>query len=338
MEKTFAASVPGPIVRDESHNITAQVDDLLRRTREIGTWGNGRSNDIFGSGNNLVAFSGGIDSSLVAQLVKMVNDGHRDEDGRQRHAAVAVLGVGPALGAAQHKLAKEVAEHIGIELVEIATAESTSEGYIANEGMACYHCKTHLYQALNAVGRHAETMGRPDPDGEGGRPATVLYNGTNLDDTRDATRVGLLAASDFRVASPLDRTAKEGVRAAARHLGLPNWAHASSPCLRSRLAFGVQATSEHLERVERSEEFVRTVLKLGVERSMRVRMLAGGRAAVELDEVAFEDGAAVDVLERAELSKKLNQFGFSGEVIVRKFKTGAVAAVAKQKENEKVAA
>lgn len=78
----------------------------------------------------------------------------------------------------------------------------------------------------------------------------TLYNGTNLDDLSDPTRVGLLAASKFNVYSPLSKLPKVEVRKLAKHLGLPNHNYAASPCLRSRLAFGVEATSDHLRKIE----------------------------------------------------------------------------------------
>lgn len=86
--------------------------------------------------------------------------------------------------------------------------------------------------------------------------------GTNLDDLSDPTRLGLVAARDFEVASPLAGLSKAAVRAVARSLGLPNWDWAAAPCLRSRLQFGVQATPEALGLVERAEALVSRVLGL----------------------------------------------------------------------------
>jgi PP-loop superfamily ATP-utilizing enzyme len=69
-----------------------------------------------------------------------------------------------------------------------------------------------------------------------------MFNGTNSDDRQDKTRLGLVAADNFGVASPLAGLSKDEVRALAKEMELENWNHAASPCLRSRLAFGVEAT------------------------------------------------------------------------------------------------
>jgi len=134
----------------------------------------------------------------------------------------------------QHYTIK-VAQFIGIKLVEVETNEGKNEQYIKNEGMSCYSCKTHLYSALNSVITHVK-------DNQTAPRRVVLFNGTNKDDLIDTTRVGLLAAQDFNVSSPLDEFSKLQVRALAKEFGLFNHDYAASPCLRSRLAFGVTGT------------------------------------------------------------------------------------------------
>ena len=176
---------------------------------------------------------------------------------------------------------------IGIPLTEVPTAEGTDEAYRRNDGYACFVCKTHLYSTLetvaNAVLEQQQQQKHLGSHHSNDHPV-ILYNGTNADDTQDPTRLGLIAASNFQVHSPLDQISKEQVRQAARYLGLPNWNAAASPCLRSRLAMGVTATEEHLRAVEMAEEFVRRVLQLDATVNARVRMLAGSKAMVELDE------------------------------------------------------
>ncbi|CAM9463342.1 unnamed protein product [Scytosiphon promiscuus] len=302
-------------------------------------------------GKNIVAFSGGVDSSLVAALVHEAYPS----------SSQACVGVSSALPAAQLHLARTVANHIGIPLTEVATTEGLDPDYIANEGQSCFHCKTHLYSALEAVaaqagiesrrsrrGRNEEppparsspslssSRGGPsalasgegacagaaghEEGAEGGRKV-VLFNGTNKDDKRDTTRVGLKAAADFRVASPIDVLTKEEVRAVSRELGLPNWNHAASPCLRSRLAFGVQATPERLVVVEKAEDAARKRLGLGVAHNLRVRAMHGNKALVEVD--------AGEVLDEAlrsmeDIRSLLLPLGFD-EVDVRAFRSGAVS-------------
>ena len=92
-------------------------------------------------GLNVVAFSGGVDSSLVAQLV------HRAFPSNSR----ACIGVSSSLPKAQLELARDVAHHIGIPLREVRTAEGDDPDYIANRGASCFHCKSHLYTALRTI-------------------------------------------------------------------------------------------------------------------------------------------------------------------------------------------
>ena len=105
-------------------------------------------------------------------------------------------------------------------------AKGTDEAYVANDGRACLACKTHLYDNLKSISeQYKQTTKSPSAE----MRTTILYNGTNADDLRDPTRLGLIAASDFAVRSPLSSLPKDRVRAVGRHLGLPNWDYAASP-------------------------------------------------------------------------------------------------------------
>ena len=171
---------------------------------------------------------------------------------------------------------------------------------------------------------------------------SILYNGTNADDLQDPTRLGLIAANDFDVRSPLQSLPKQKVRLIGKHLGLINWDYAASPCLRSRLASGVSATPDRLQHVEDAEEFVRTALQLDVRRSLRVRILSKNRAMIEVD----HDDALEEIREQlaSSISSSVSSssssvyspsspswrryfeqdLGFAS-VDVRRFKTGSVA-------------
>ena len=123
-------------------------------------------------------------------------------------------------------------------------------------------------------------------------------------------------------------TTKADVRRAARHLGLPNWDHAAAPCLRSRLAFGVEAKEQHLRMVGEAERRVRLALGLDHTVNMRVRMLAKKRAMVELDQLELVERDAPAVLRKEGFLQVFQDLGFDS-FGVRAFKTGSVAAVAK---------
>jgi PP-loop superfamily ATP-utilizing enzyme len=262
---------------------TALVDSLLSYTSSL----------VKSSASNIIAFSGGVDSSLVAALVFQVfhstrsRNGTASDNGGSNNDTVgpivgnvkAVLGVSTSLPPRQLSLARNVASFIGIDLMEVHTAEGSDRTYIENNGQACFICKSHLYSALEVVSQKAKELSQHD----GYSREVLLYNGTNADDTTDPTRLGLIAARNFSVKSPLIHVTKDQVRRASRHLNLPNWNFAASPCLRSRLALGVEATEGHLRAVNLAEEKVRNVLSLDETINMRVRMLSGERAMVELD-------------------------------------------------------
>lgn len=111
--------------------------------------------------------------------------------------------------------------------------------------------------------------------------------------------------------------------------GLLNWDYAASPCLRSRLEFGVEATAEHLARVEEGERRARTILGLAPQANLRVRYLAGKKARIELDEADLplegEDGAVGKALREA-----LLELGFAG-VSMRSFRSGSVSGWVQKK-------
>ncbi|KAG7379445.1 hypothetical protein PHYPSEUDO_008589 [Phytophthora pseudosyringae] len=260
--------------------------------------------------NNVVAFSGGVDSSLAAALVFRVFP----------RTSAACIGRSAALSSVQLQQAREVASHIGVPLWECRTDEAKLEGYVVNQGKSCYFCKTTLYSTLNQVAEFAWEEMQQQIGGEGEKMRPVLYNGTNADDQLDPTRVGLVAATEFDVVSPLSGLTKQEVRDVAKYLGLPNWNAAASPCLRSRLQFGVEATQQHLQRVEKAEDFVRGLIHLEPQMSMRVRFLAGNKAAVELDKEALEKAMpqfdAIDV--------ELRRLGFNA-VDIRGFRSGSLS-------------
>ena len=283
---------------DASHKL---VDNLIEYTQSLM-----KSTTTGSNHRHLVAFSGGVDSSLVLALLKEASTGG------QQHVA-PVLGISPAVPQEQIDLARKISHHLGFELTEVRTEEGTDDVYIANEGQACLACKTHLYTSLEAVLDHtaATTVTK-----------TTLYNGTNADDTLDPTRLGLIAAQRYSVLSPLQLTPKADVRRAAQHLGLPNWNYAASPCLRSRLALGVEATQHHLEMIEQAEILVKQTLSGYNETwNLRVRMLSKQRARVEVD---AERVPEAEFLVESVWTPHFQRLGFRG-VSVKAFKSGAVS-------------
>ncbi len=287
---------------------TSLVDSLLSYTSSL----------VDQKASNLIAFSGGVDSSLTAALV---HRSFHSNDGKKYGGNVkAVLGVSNSLPKRQLLLAQDVASSIGIDLLEVRTTEGLDDTYIENKGQACFVCKTHLYTALEAVSQKASEMSN------GSTRDVILYNGTNKDDTRDKTRLGLKAASNFSVRSPLINVTKDEVRIASKHLDLPNWNYAASPCLRSRLALGVEATEKHLRAVNMAENRIRGLLDLDDTVDMRVRMLAGKVAMVELDPKWFAGNTSAEEIVRSQgFEQYCKDLGFDGGVGIRAFKSGSVS-------------
>lgn len=178
----------------------------------------------------IVAFSGGVDSSLVAALAaRALSD-----------RALAVTAVSPALATGELEGAREVANAIGIRHEVIETRELARDGYRRNERNRCYFCKTELYDQLAAL---AERRGY----------AAVL-SGANADDLGD-WRPGLDAAEEHGVIHPLleARVGKAQVRELAHALGVPSADKPASPCLASRIPYGTEVDPLVLRQIDRAE-------------------------------------------------------------------------------------
>jgi uncharacterized protein len=224
----------------------------------------------------VVAFSGGVDSSLVAALASRAL-GER---------ALAVTAVSPALATGELDGARAVAAAVGIAHRTITTEELARAEYRRNDRFRCYHCKTELYDRLAAV---AASEGY----------AAVL-SGANADDAGD-WRPGLRAASEHGVRHPLLEAGvgKEEVRALARELRIPSAEKPASPCLASRLPYGTAVSHEVLAQVDRAEQGIK---QLGY-RVLRVRHYGDvGRvelAAEELERALAEPAPVIEAVRRA---------------------------------------
>jgi uncharacterized protein len=229
-----------------------------------------------------VAFSGGIDSTVVAQAAYFAlgND------------AVAVTADSPSVPRAEIEEARELAKRIGIRHLLVGTQEFTDPDYTRNDGSRCYHCKSELYSQIEKILPEFQTE--------------IICSGANLDDRGDY-RPGLLAAAEHLVRHPLQEAGftKADVRALAHAWGLPTWDKPASPCLSSRLAPNVQVTPERTHRVEQGELYLRS---LGL-RECRLRLHEGELARVEVP--LSELPRLADPAVREGLVRRLKELGFT---------------------------
>ncbi len=246
----------------------------------------------------VVAFSGGIDSTIVAKAAQLALGDH----------AIAVTADSASVPRAEIEQAQEIARVIGIRHRLMATDEFANPDYVKNDGTRCYFCKSELYGQIERLLPSLEcdiplTPGPSLPEGRGER--LVIVSGANLDDRGDY-RPGLIAAAEHKVRHPLQEAGftKADVRALALQWELPTWDKPASPCLSSRLAPGVAVTPERVARVEAAEAYLK---QLGY-REFRVRLHDGELARIEVP----PDGVAklADPRAGADLVRYLKSLGF----------------------------
>jgi pyridinium-3,5-biscarboxylic acid mononucleotide sulfurtransferase len=252
-----------------------------------------------GYGRVAVAYSGGIDSTVVARAAyEALGD-----------AAIAVTAVSESLAAGELEEAQDLAQIIGIRHRVIRTEEFADPNYRRNDSDRCYFCKSELYGRLSGMLNELSVE--------------VIASGANTDDLGDY-RPGLRAASEHGIRHPLQECglSKADVRALARGWGLPTWDKPATPCLSSRVAYGEDPTPERVRMIDQAEQWLR---QRGF-RVLRVRYHKGDLARIEvpLDELP----RFVELQLRGELIAAFRALGFKFVTLdLEGFRSGSMNSV-----------
>lgn len=268
-----------------------QIELVTKRERLIAT--------IHAYGPTAVAFSGGVDSTVVAKAAQLAL-GDR---------ALAVTAVSPSLASGELNEAERLAAQIGICHRVIHTGEFHDPNYLKNPSNRCYFCKTELYTQLE---RLLPEFG-----------VDVIANGANTDDTGD-WRPGMKAATEHRVRSPLIEVGlnKSDVRQLARFWELPTWDKPATPCLSSRIAYGIDVTPERVAQIDEAEKFLRDH---GF-RELRVRYPQSDVARIEVP--LAELPKLVEPATRAAIVNRFKALGFKAITVdLEGFRSGSMNAL-----------
>lgn len=229
----------------------------------------------------LVAFSGGVDSTLLLKVAREVLG----------EKAMAVTAVSPLTPRQEKQDALEMAKRIGTAHLLIDADDLADPVFRANPHDKCYHCKKRRFGLLMGMARE--------------KGFKVVADGTNRDDFGDY-RPGLKAIEELGVRSPLSEAGfhKEEIRRLSRRLGLPTWDKPAFACLASRVPYGYVITAEKLQQIDEGEIFLR---QLGLCRQVRVRH-HGAVARIEVDSQAIQRFAEKEI--REQITDFFNKLGF----------------------------
>ncbi len=252
-------------------------------------------------GSVIVAFSGGVDSSYLAYVA----------NAELGNSALCVTGESPSLSGLQREQTSQLAGDFGFNFEVIETKELEDTNYTANTSQRCYFCKDELFSKLSNLARE--------------RSIPFVVDGSTCDDLNDY-RPGRVATAEHSVRSPLIEAGmtKADVRELSQRVGLPTWDKPASPCLSSRIAYGLPVTIERLSDVDRGEDILRD---MGF-REFRVRH---HDQLVRLEIALPELSRALSLKVFEELGRRFRQLGFKYVTVdVQGFRSGSMNAVLDQ--------
>jgi len=263
VQKPFREGDGGMILRDQK---LETLRERIRSTRSC-----------------VVAFSGGVDSTLV---LKVAYDALQER-------VIAVTALSESLPTGELEDAEQLAQSIGARHVVLRTFETTNPDYLANGANRCYFCKNEMYARIKTFAKSNRIQ--------------VVLDGLNVDDLQDR-RPGRAAAIEHGVISPLVDVGlnKSDVRELSRQMRLPTWDKPALACLSSRVPYGTPITLQSLSQVDRAEAYLK---KLGA-RQVRVRH-HGETASIEVERRDF----SLMRMHELEIAEHLRVLGFPNVVL-----------------------
>lgn len=249
-------------------------------------------------GTCVIAFSGGVDSTLLSTIASEVMG---DE-------ALIIFAESPVVPGEERKTARRLAKILKFNYLEIEHNQLALPDFVCNNKDRCYHCKLDLHKQLITIASD--------------RGIKWVCDGSNYDDLSDY-RPGLKAVAEIGVRSPLAESfiTKSEIRTLAKERGLDNWNKPASPCLSSRVPYGTPITMDIIDRIESGEAYLKS---LGI-KQVRLRH-HGDTARIEVDEPDIS--LIMDTNNRQKTVEALKKLGYKYVAIdLQGFRSGSLNEV-----------